>query len=118
MQILKMFTIYDSKAEAYLRPFFCPTKGIALRSISDAVNTPGDNLQKHAADYTLFEIGEYDDSTGNITMHASKINLGVCHEFLNTNNPVPAFNYQNDQSIDPKKKKTTNLQGAPLGNTQ
>lgn len=84
---LNVYTIYDSKAEAYLRPFFAPTKGLAIRSVSDAVNNPQENLHKYAADYTLFEVGIFDDSTGWMEMHKAHVNLGVLHEFLNKADP-------------------------------
>lgn len=59
---IKIFSIYDSKAEAYLQPFFMMSKGQAMRAFDTAVNTAGDNFCKYAADYTLFELGEFDDT--------------------------------------------------------
>lgn len=82
---MKLFTVWDAKAEAYLQPFFCPTKGQALRSFSAAVNKPDHDLHLYAEDYSLFEIGEWDDSTGIITMLEHRIPLGGAHEFLKTN---------------------------------
>lgn len=80
----KIFTVYDSKAEAYLQPFFSPAVGLAVRSFSDAVNTKDHQFSKHAADYTLFEIGAYDDVTCTITMLPAKVSLGSANEFLNS----------------------------------
>lgn len=61
---LLAFAVYDSKAEAYLRPFFAETKGLALRSFVDAVNDPQSGMNKHADDYTLFEVGSFEQETG------------------------------------------------------
>ena len=62
---LEIFTIYDAKAESYTTPFFQPKFGIAERLFSDEVNNPESNLHKHPEDYTLFNIGTFDqDTTG------------------------------------------------------
>lgn len=78
---LKMFTVHDVKAEAYLQPFFLHTKGQAIRSITEAVSNPEHQFAKYPADFTLFELGEYDDSNGQITSHAAPISLGNLLEF-------------------------------------
>lgn len=61
-----VFAVYDAAAEAYLLPFFFDTKGMAIRSFSDAVNTAESGFGQHAADYTLFHIGSYDQSDGTL----------------------------------------------------
>ncbi|AXL14677.1 nonstructural protein [Microviridae sp.] len=81
--ILKAFAVHDSKAGAYLRPFFEISKGSAIRAISDAVNTPDHQFNRHAADFTLFEIGGYDDATGDLTA-VPHVNLGCLIEMLET----------------------------------
>lgn len=81
---LKVFTVYDSKADAYLPPMFLPTKGLAIRSFSDAANSEGHNFHKYAGDFTLFEIGEYDDSNAMVTLLESKVNLGTALEHSDT----------------------------------
>ena len=81
----KLFTIYDVKAEAYLRPFTAPTKGLALRSFIDAANDPREPMNKHAADYTLFEIGEWDEIAGTIKMYDAKLPLGTALEHITNN---------------------------------
>lgn len=80
--ILKIFSVYDSKAEAYLPPFFVASKGAAIRMFSDACNDVGHNFFKHAEDYTLFELGEFDDLTGNIHVLKAHVCLGGALEFL------------------------------------
>lgn len=62
--ITKMFTIFDSKAGAYNAPFCFGATGQAVRAFADLVNDPQSNIARHPADYTLFEIGTYDDQTG------------------------------------------------------
>lgn len=77
----KIYSIYDSKAEAYNQPIFVQTKGQALRAFTDEANNPDSNICRHAADFTLFEIGEYDQLTGNIQTYDIKTNLGCAIEF-------------------------------------
>lgn len=76
----KMYSVYDSKAEAYLPPFFASTKGVALRRFITSVNDPDHQFAIYPGDYTLFEIGEYDDQTGQV-VSCNPISLGVAVEF-------------------------------------
>lgn len=77
---LLAFCVYDSKAEAYLRPFFAETKGLAVRSFSAACNDPASEFYKWPGDYTLFLIGGYDQATGHL-LAAEPVSLGVAVTF-------------------------------------
>lgn len=81
--MLKMFTVYDSKAEAYLPPFYSKSKGEALRSFTDAVNDPQSQLNKHPEDYTLFEVGDFDENLGGFIILEAKTALGTAIDFKN-----------------------------------
>lgn len=63
---IKIFSVYDAKAEAFLQPFFAKATGQAIRSFTSAVNQPDHEFFRHAADYTLFYIGEFDEDTGTV----------------------------------------------------
>lgn len=91
MAKLKIFTVYDAKAEAYLSPFFLPTTGLALRGFADVANEPNHQFNKYPSDYTLNEIGTYEESTAQITMHANKINLGTAleHKTIQQHQNIP-----------------------------
>lgn len=78
---LRIFSVYDSKAEGYLPPFTAITKGQAMRTFGDYCNNPEHPFYKHAEDYTLFEIGSYDDSKGTVSPNAANIPLGLALEF-------------------------------------
>ncbi len=68
--MLSAFTIRDSAAEAFMRPFFSQSKGAAIRSFSDLVNGDDDHpVAQHPQDYTLFEIGSFDELKGEFTAH-------------------------------------------------
>jgi hypothetical protein len=80
--VQKIFTIYDSKAEAYLSPFFMSAKGQALRAFGDSVNDPNHQFNKHAEDFTLFELGEYDDLSASFNLYDTPVALGKAIEFI------------------------------------
>lgn len=61
---LKVFSVRDTKAQAFLQPFFSNSIGSALRAFSDAVADSSCPFSKHPEDYILYEIGVYDDSSG------------------------------------------------------
>jgi len=84
--IQKIFSVYDCKAEAYLQPFFSPTKGLAMRAFIAAVNKVGHDFNTYANDYSLWEIGEWDESKGTLSTHEIKMPLGGAHEFLSQQN--------------------------------
>jgi len=58
----RIFSIFDVKAQAYLPPFCLAETGMALRAFSDCVNSRDHQFGKHPGDYTLFELGSFDDS--------------------------------------------------------
>lgn len=75
---MKIFTVHDAKASYYLPPFFARTKGEAVRTFTQAVNDPQHQIGQNHADYTLFEIGDYDEQTGVITaINPTPIGNGV-----------------------------------------
>lgn len=78
----KVFSVYDSKVEAYLQPFFQRSRGEALRNFIAAVNDPQTMFNKHPEDYTLFEIGEFSEEKGEIRSNEVKTSLGVAIEFV------------------------------------
>lgn len=79
---MKIFSIYDSKAEAYITPFFSPTTATAIRQFEQACNDQNTDFHKFAGDYTLFEIGNFDEFTAKIDTPQSIINLGLALTFI------------------------------------
>jgi hypothetical protein len=66
MSVLKMCSIYDSKAEAWMTPMFFQAVGQAVRSFSDAVNDKSSEFGKHPEDYVLFAVADFDDRSGEV----------------------------------------------------
>jgi len=68
---LVICSVRDSAADAFGRPYFVPSVGVAIRSFTDEVNRENDDnpLNRHRKDFALYELGEYDDSTARFTCH-------------------------------------------------
>jgi len=64
-------TVKDRAADAYGRPMFVPSTGVAIRSFSDEINRNNaeNQLYNHPDDFDLYELGEFDDNTGLFTLH-------------------------------------------------
>lgn len=68
---MKIYSVYDSKVSAYLQPFFCPSRGQAMRSFVDVVNDKSHQFNKHYLDYVLFECGSWSDEDCKFVLHAT-----------------------------------------------
>lgn len=78
---MKVYSVYDSKVGAFMAPFFARSKGEATRMWHTAVNDPQTQFCKFPSDFTLFEIGEYDELTGDLIAHKAKESVGLALEF-------------------------------------
>jgi len=66
---LRIFSVYDDKAKAFLPPFFLPEQGMAARTFSDCCNSDQHQFGANPADYTLFELGDFNQESGHIEPH-------------------------------------------------
>ena len=97
--ILKMFTVYDSKTEAYLPPIYHRSRGEALRAFSATCDMDDHQFHKYPGDFTFFEIGEFDDSNCTVDTYDGHVNLGKAIEFKN--DPVDPVNHLTQETIKP-----------------
>lgn len=75
-----IFSLYDTKAEAFLPTFNAPTNAVAIRVVSNMVNGGNDDvICKHPDDFSLFRLGTINLNDG--TVIPEKVNLGNCVEF-------------------------------------
>lgn len=77
---LKMFNVYDSKAETFMMPFYCRTSSEALRQAGIWMKDPESMFAKFPADFTLFEMGTFVPKTGVLEMRGTKLSLGTLLE--------------------------------------
>lgn len=71
-----IFSVFDSKAEAFTAPFVAKTRGLAVRMFEELVNQEGHQFCKFPEDYTLFVIGNWDEVKGEVKAQTPE-SLGV-----------------------------------------
>ncbi|AZL82930.1 nonstructural protein [Apis mellifera associated microvirus 29] len=79
---MKIFTVHDSKAEAYLPPFYMKTKGEALRAFETTVKDTNSQFNKYPHDYTLVELGNFDENSAAIVTHQAPLILANASEYI------------------------------------
>lgn len=80
---LLAFSVRDAKAEVWSRPMFMRSKGEAVRGFVDEVNSrsPDSAIAAHPEDYTLYFIGTFDESTGELVNGQAPESLGLGANF-------------------------------------
>lgn len=59
----KMYAVYDAAAAAYLPPFLAQNDQVAERMFAAAAIDDSHQFCKHAKDYSLWRIADFDDET-------------------------------------------------------
>lgn len=77
--MLRIFSVFDSKASAFIQPFYSPTRGTAIRSFKAMANEPGHAFNLFPDDYTLFELGTFDPETAKFDLQATPESLGLAN---------------------------------------
>lgn len=80
--MLKVFSIYDSVAVAYLKPFYSENAGTAIRDFTRASLDESSPFFRNAADYQLVLIGTFEEFSGNLIPEDPKVFLGSALEFI------------------------------------
>lgn len=79
---LKAYSVYDSKVKNYTRPLYHRNAAEALRGFESECNNPESSLNKFPSDFTLFEIGEWDDESAILTPEQAHVSLGNALQFI------------------------------------
>ena len=61
---LNVYSIFDVKTGAYMRPFFLQSDGQAMRMFGDLAIDADHDVGRHPEDYTLVRIGAFNDQKG------------------------------------------------------
>lgn len=64
--MIKLYTIFDKKMELHQEIIVSQNVSTVTRTIGEAANDPKSILCRHSTDYSLWEIGEYNQETGTI----------------------------------------------------
>lgn len=64
---MRIYSIYDTKAEHYGNPVFIRTDGEARRMFGQVANDKETEIGRHPEDFILYRIGTWDAETGTLT---------------------------------------------------
>lgn len=96
----KVFAIYDSKTDAYMTPFFAPNGEDATRRVLSTAQQPNSLFHQFADDYTVMELGEWDEDSGTITTLEQNRVVGNVRHLINQYNKA-----QRDLQVVPQVKE-------------
>lgn len=71
------FSIFDSKAGGFLPDWNAINVPVAIRLFQEGILTENSVYGKHPGDYTLMEIGTFDQESGEVTNLSPKIDHGT-----------------------------------------
>lgn len=84
-----IFSIFDSKAAQYGRPFFTQNRASAQRSLQmELRQDPKSVLAQYPTDFSLYILGMFDDDTGLFTSHSPQFVIGLS-ELINAQDIDP-----------------------------
>lgn len=112
---LKVFSVLDSKAGAFGTPFFMVNQAVALRAFEQSAQDETHMFCKHPSDFILYELGEFEDTTGLITSHPQTLHLAVASQFRVGSTPIPTtlLGAENE-----KRNETSVLRRSEGGNSK
>lgn len=75
-------SIFDSKLCAFMRPYFAPTVGAAIRAFGDDVVNVDSPVYKHPEDYQLYQVGAFLDDSGVFDMQSPPHQISKAVDFI------------------------------------
>ena len=88
-------SIYDSKVRVWSFPQQFVNKGALARAWEETCNDTNSPFAKYPSDFTMFIVGEWDDETGQISMHQAPEPLGTAVQFVRA--PLKPVHAQSEQ---------------------
>lgn len=76
-----IYCVYDEKVKSFGMPFFKPSNPAAIRDFTDLAHDSNTTIGRHPEDYTLYQLGEYNDTEGTLTQYETKNNLGKADQY-------------------------------------
>lgn len=80
--ISRMYSVFDNAVNVFGTPFTVPHVQYAVRYFESLVKDPKSDVSKWPSQFHLFEVGEFDDSTGLITVHQVPVSMGLASQFV------------------------------------
>lgn len=80
-----IYAIKDRAINGFNEPFVQPSEQHMLRLMRDEVNSDPSksSIAKHPDDYDIYQLGEYDQESGNITAYQAPAMIARCKDLLN-----------------------------------
>jgi len=80
--IQKIYSVYDSKAECFLQPFYVKSRAEARRGFEEVANNKETPIGKWPSDYTLFELGSFDTDNARFDLLLTPVSLCLAQELV------------------------------------
>lgn len=78
---MKIYSVYDAKVDAFAQPFFMRTRGEAIRGWESVCNDSSTQMFQYPQDFALFELGEFDLTTGRFENSQVPLSLGLAVQY-------------------------------------
>lgn len=88
--MLHAFALLDTKTGHFNVPFFFPHPGMAVRAVIDLAGDSNTTVGRHPADFTLCQVGAFDDQAG-VFLPATPQQLGTVLALCGTPEPSPSL---------------------------
>jgi len=79
--IYRVMSIYDSGVSVFGTPFHVNHVQHGIRYFQTLARHEKSDVSRFPSQFTLFELGEFDDQNGVITMHSAPVSLGLASSF-------------------------------------
>lgn len=79
---MKIFCMFDIKANAFIQPFAETSTIAALRGFEVAVNEGKSTFNRFPDDFALMELAEFDQQSGKLTVLDPPLSLGTARTVL------------------------------------
>lgn len=108
--IMKVFALRDSKAKCFGPPFYMQERAMAIRALSDLVKDGTQMAARHPEDFTLYQLGEYDDFTGVFTNQNPHDLISMASDFKPITPQIPLNVLQNNEKAVTKNEISNDTQ--------
>lgn len=78
---LQIVAVKDRALDTFMRPFYVPALGAAIRSFGDEINRVEGEMYKHPDDFDLFHLGTWDDNTGEFQNLGMPMQIAIGKQF-------------------------------------
>lgn len=80
--IHRIFSIYDNAVKTWAPPFTVQHVQYALRYFETLANDQKSDVAKYPSQFHLFELGEFDDETGDVNRHTQPVSIGLASSYV------------------------------------